>query len=142
MDRRAILRSVLVAFAVLAAVLFLGRGFLTHGQTSTATGTQQNPANLSDFRHDVEEGIQGVSNDEDAQNNQNEIDDEEDVKAGDQFGDHETIDGEQPDQEIDQDIEVEVEQEGDQGDSDSDAATSTDLGTDNADESANDINAE
>ncbi len=141
MWNRTILQSTIMGFIVSALLLFTGYGFFAHrvyGQTSTSPGgQQQNVGAASDFRHDVEEGKQQVNNDKDAQNNQSEIDNEEDEKAGDQYGDHEAIDGEKPEQEIEQEVENEVEQEGDQGSHQGDeGSSSTNGATGNSGKSA------
>ncbi len=129
MWNRSIFKLTIMGFVVSALFLFTGYGFSVHrvyGQTSTPSGRQQqNVGVTSDFRHDVEEGKQQVNNDKDAQNNQSEIDNEEDEKAGDQYGDHEAINGEKSEQEIEQEVENEVEQEGEQGSQQGDEASSS-----------------
>ncbi len=137
MNNRTIFKSIITGFVFFALLLFVGRGFTSYGQTSTLPiGQQQGSGITSDFQHDVEEGKQQVNNDKDAQNNQHEIDNEEDEKAGDQHGDQQVIDGEKSEGEVEQEVENEVKQEGDQGSQQSDensAASSTGKGGDNSD---------
>lgn len=79
-----------------------------HAQTSPLA-TNQN--GQSEFKNDVEHGIQEVKNDKGAQNNQQEIDNEDTGHAGDEHGDAKEVDGENNQNEIDTEIEQEVEQE-------------------------------
>ncbi len=126
------------SLAVSALALFAGRGLLVvYGQSATGTPQQPSSNTASDFRRVVEEGKQQVNNDKDAQNNQHEIDNEEDEKAGDQHGENEAIDGEKPENEIEQEVENEVEQEGDQGSKQSDEENSASSATDGATDSSN-----
>lgn len=104
----------LVVISVFALVFFVGRGVLLAGAQTQPQ--QAGGQNQSDFQKDVEEGEQEILNDKDAQNNQSEIDNEDDERAGDQYGDHRAIDGEKTEQEIEQEIENEVEIEGDHSD--------------------------
>lgn len=106
------------AVSALALAMFVGSGALPVGAQTTTTPLQAGDKNQSDFRKDVEKGKQQIADDKDAQNNQREIDNEEDEKAGDQYGEHQAIDGEKSEQEIEQEIENEAETEVDNGSKD------------------------
>ncbi|MBU6431605.1 MAG: hypothetical protein KGJ58_00645 [Patescibacteria group bacterium] len=110
-----LIRNIFTGLSLFALVLFAGNGFLI-GQvraqaqtTSAAPITQENTA--SEFKRDVERDAQEVKNDEDAQNNQQEIDSEDDEKAGDDGGDAKEIDGENDQNKIDSEIDQEAEME-------------------------------
>ncbi len=114
-------RSSFAIISVVAIALFTGRGVVSARAQTSTTPSQANSQSQSDFQKDVEDGKQQIVNDKVAQNNQREIDDEENEKAGDQYGDHQVIDGEKPELEIEQEIEneVEIETEGGQNDQES-----------------------
>jgi hypothetical protein len=110
-------------FSIFALVLFAGRGFSYVSAQTTTT-----PQITSDFKHDVEAGVEQVKNDKDAQNNQQEIDNEDNERAGDSRGDSKEIDGENNQSKIDNEIEQEVETEQEIGNQDGEnggRATST-----------------
>ncbi len=110
-----LVKYVSVSLGALALGVFGLQGTALLAYTQTTPSTSQN-VSVSDFKHDVEKGIQEVNNDEDAQNNQQEIDNEDQEGAGDEHGDVNEIDGENNQSEIDNEIEQEVEQEdGNQG---------------------------
>jgi len=104
------LRNIFTGLSLFALTLFMGNGFLVgqaHAQTASTTGQQ----GQSDFKHDVEKGVQEVSTDKEAQNNQLEIENDDNESAGDEHGDVKEIDGENNQSEIDNEIEQEVDQE-------------------------------
>jgi hypothetical protein len=86
-------------FSIFALVLFAGRGFSYVSAQTTTT-----PQITSDFKHDVEAGVEQVKNDKDAQNNQQEIDNEDNERAGDSRGDSKEIDGENNQSKTEQEI--------------------------------------
>ena len=122
------IRNVFTGFSLFALTLFMGNGFLigqAHAQTTSTTSQQ----GQSDFKHDVEKGVQEVSTDKEAQNNQLEIENDDNENAGDEHGDVKEIDGENNQSEIDNEIEQEVDQEdaasGQSSDQESGSASST-----------------
>ena len=122
------LRNAFVTLSVFALALFAGSGFAigyVHAQTASTT----NQRGQSEFKQDVEEGVQEVNNDKDAQNNQHEIDSADNESAGDEHSDVNEIDGENNQSEIDNEIEQEVDQEdavsGQSSDQENGSASST-----------------
>ncbi len=105
---KAVLQRISIIVTVLALGLFTG-GRFSFLEKARAQVTPQN--GQSEFKHDVEEGMQQVRNDRDAQNNQQEIDNEDDERAGDEHADVKEVDGENNQDEIDNEIEQEVAQE-------------------------------
>jgi len=104
------IQNVFTGFSLFALTLFMGNGFLigqAHAQTASTTSQQ----GQSDFKHDVEKGVQEVSTDKEAQNNQLEIENDDNESAGDEHGDVKEIEGENNQSEIDNEIEQEVDQE-------------------------------
>ncbi len=126
------LRNAFATLSVFALALFASSGFAigqVHAQT-TATTNQQGQ---SEFKHDVEQGVQEVNNDKDAQNNQNEIDNADKENAGDEHGNVNEVDGENNQNEIDNEIEQNVDQEnsvsGQSSNQENGSASSTGNGT-------------
>jgi len=122
------IRNIFTGFSLFALTLFMGNGFLighAHAQTASTTSQQ----GQSDFKHDVEKGVQEVSTDTEAQKNQLEIENDDNESAGDEHGDVKEIDGEHDQSEIDTEIEQEVDQEdaasGQSSDQESGSASST-----------------
>lgn len=122
------IRNVFTGFSLFALTLFMGNGFLigqAHAQTASTTSQQ----GQSDFKHDVEKGVQEVSTDTEAQKNQLEIENDDNESAGDEHGDVKEIDGENDQSEIDNEIEQEVDQEdaasGQSSDQENGSASST-----------------
>ncbi len=110
------IRYAFATLSVFALALFAGNGFFigqAHAQTADkAINTKGTGAVArSEFKQDVEEGVQEVKNDKDAQNNQHEIDSADKENAGDEHGDVNEIDGENNQDEIDNEIEQEIDQE-------------------------------
>ncbi len=95
--------------SVVLSVLFTVTA--VHAETTLLGAATQGNV-VSEFKHDVEQGVQEVKNDADAQNNQEEIDNEDDEKAGDNHGDVNEINGENNQNEIDNEVEQENEKEG------------------------------
>ncbi len=103
-----IFQRVSISTCILALAVFTAGGLSFSGKVHAQTGNQQGQ---SEFKHDVEMGVQEVKNDKDAQNNQQEIDNEDNENAGDEHGDVKEVDGENNQNEIDNEIEQEVGQE-------------------------------
>ena len=104
------IRNVFTGFSLFALTLFMGNGFLigqAHAQTASTTSQQ----GQSDFKHDVDKGVQEVNTDTEAQKNQLEIENDDNESAGDEHGDVKEIDGENDQSEIDNEIEQEVDKE-------------------------------
>ena len=104
------IRNVFTGFSLFALTLFMGNGFLigqAHAQTASTTSQQ----GQSDFKHDVDKGVQEVSTDTEAQKNQLEVKNDDNESAGDEHGDVKEIDGENDQSEIDNEIKQEVDQE-------------------------------
>lgn len=126
-NNQMLLKYIQVSLVMLALGVFSFYGATLSVYAQSATSASQNVI-VPDFKHDVEQGIQEVKNDKDAQNNQREIDNEDQEGAGDEHGDVKEIDGENNQSEIDNEIEQEVEQEDanhGQGDSEGQAETET-----------------
>jgi hypothetical protein len=107
------IKNIFTGISLFSLALFTGNGFLfgqVNAQT-TSTGTTTQGSVITEFKHDVEQGVQEVKNDKVAQKNQQEIDSEDNEKAGDNHGEAKEIDGENNQSEIDNEIDQEVEQE-------------------------------
>ena len=106
-------QNVFTGLSLVVISLFIGNGFLigsVHAQTNSAGVTVQGKK-TSEFKQDIEKGVQEVKSDKDAQKNQQEIDSDDSESAGDEHGDVKEIDGENNQSEIDNEIEQEVDQE-------------------------------
>jgi len=110
------IRNAFTGLSLFALALFMGGWFLVgqvHAQTADkAINTKGTGAVArSEFKQDVEEGVQEVNNDKNAQNNQREIDSADNEHAGDEHGNVNEVDGENNQSEIDNEIDQEVNQE-------------------------------
>ncbi len=104
------IKNVLTSISLFALALFTGNGLQVHAQTTPTGATIQGNV-VTEFKQDVDHGVQEVKTDKVAQKNQQEIDSEDNEKAGDNHGDAKEIDGENNQNEIDNEIDQEVEQE-------------------------------
>jgi hypothetical protein len=131
------IRNALTGVSAFALTLFMTNGFFigqARAQTASTTPSQQSQ---SEFKHDVEKGVNEVKNDKDAQHNQQEIDTADDEHAGDEHGEVNEVDGEHNQNEIDDEIELEVDHEnsasGHSSHHESGTASSTETHTSNND---------
>jgi hypothetical protein len=120
------LRNVFTSLSLFALALFMGNGFLVGQAQAQTASTTTNQQGQSEFKNDVEQGIQEVNNDRDAQNNQHEIDNADNENAGDEHGGVNEMDGENNQNEIDIQINQEIGQENSTGN-----GASSDAGTGN-----------
>lgn len=124
------LRNVFIGLSLFALTLFMGNGFWVgqvHAQIADRAINTKGAGFVasSEFKQDIERGVQEVSSDKDAQNNQQEIDNEDNETAGDEHGDVKEVDGENNQSEIDNEIEQEVDQEDATSDQSSDQENGT-----------------